>query len=245
MYHGHRPGFALGVCTPLQLPVGLRWKQAKKLHWPRRVEVGPWLRRIAERSEDATVYLPSLQERVLDGETGRSMKKANASKDTRYKVLRDTSEKKGKGWLFETDEACSGTELRNLYTGDYSLEGYYDTKVFVIERKGGVAEFVANITQKEKWEDFRNELERLEEFRFPFIICEFPYSLVEQYPLESGIPKKFQYKIRVTPQFLVKRLWEIQLHFKTKILFADRGGKDAASSLFKRIKEKVPDPSCP
>lgn len=159
-----------------------------------------------------------------------------------YTVLRDTSEKKGKGWQFPTSDTCLGTVEKNLYTGDYSLDGYYDNKIFCIERKGAVTEFVANLTQKEKWDDFKQELERLEEFRFPFIICEFPYSLFENYPHGSGIPFQSWSKIRVKPQFLIKRLWEIQLRFKTKILFANLGGETAASSLFKRIVEHVSDP---
>jgi hypothetical protein len=156
-----------------------------------------------------------------------------------YLVLRDTGEHKGHGWIFPQTETCAGTVERNLFTGDYSLDGYYDNKIFVIERKGSVAEFVGNISQTEKWADFKDELARLEEFRFPFIICEFPYSLIETYPKGSGIPQGLWPSIRVTPQFLVKRLWEIELKFKTKIRFADRGGRDCASSLFKRIIENA------
>lgn len=163
-------------------------------------------------------------------------KKAKAAK---YLVLRDTGEHKGHGWLFPQSDSCAGTVERNLFTADYSLEGCYDNKLFCIERKGGVAEFVANITNKEKWDDFKQELERMEEFRFPFIICEFPFSLIEQYPKGSGIPEHLWENIRVTPQFLVKRLWEIEMKFKTKIRFCDRGGFQAASSLFKRIWEHV------
>lgn len=157
-----------------------------------------------------------------------------------YLVLRDTSEHKGKGWWFNTSESCRGTEPFNLFTGDYSLEGYYDDKTFVIERKGCVAEFVQNITQKDKWADFKDELQRLEEFRFPFIICEFPFSQLQTYPVGSTVPKNLWAKVRVSPNYLVKRFWEIQLHFKTKIIFADAGGQDVANSLFKRIVETCP-----
>lgn len=154
-----------------------------------------------------------------------------------YTVLRDTNEHDGKGWIFPREDYCEGTVEKNLYTGDYSLDGLYDNKTFVIERKGSVAEFVGNITQTEKWDDFKQELERLEEFQHPFIICEFAYSLLETYPVGSNIPQKLWGKIRVKPKFLIKRFWEIALHFKTKILFADAGGQVAASSLFKRMNE--------
>ena len=163
----------------------------------------------------------------------------------RYTVLRDTGEHKGKGWWFEPSQACAGTEKANLFTGDYSLAGYYEAKAFVVERKGKVSEFVGNLTNKEKWDDFKQELERLEEFALPFVVCEFPYSLLVTYPRGSDVPRRVWPKIRVSPQFLVKRFWEIQVRFKTRFIFTDGDGRDAASSLFKRITELWPVPPPP
>lgn len=159
----------------------------------------------------------------------------------KYLVLRDSGEHKGCGWQFEPTERCAGTEVRNLYTADYSLDGYYDNKAFVIERKASVAEVTQNISSKEKWDDFKQELERLEEFRWPFVICEFPFSLFKTFPVGSTIPKDRWDSIRVTPQFLLKRLEEIWLHFKTKWLFTDTPelGREVASGLFKRVTEHV------
>lgn len=161
--------------------------------------------------------------------------------DGKYLVLRDTSEKEGHGWLFAEGPRCAGTVPRNLYTGDYSLEGYYDNKLFVIERKGAVSEFVGNITVKEKWDDFKQELERLEEFRYPFVICEFPFSLLKTYPVGSGIPRDRWPSIRVRPEFLLRRLEEIWVHFKTRFIFTDTPelGREVASGLFKRVVENV------
>ena len=86
--------------------------------------------------------------------------------------------------------------------------------------------------------DFKQELERLEEFKHPFVICEFPFSLLERYPEGSGIPLHSQSKLKVTPKFLIKRFFEIELRFKTKFLFTDQGGFYAARSLMKRVLEK-------
>jgi hypothetical protein len=157
----------------------------------------------------------------------------------KYLVLRDTSEHKNKGWVFEQGEHCLGTEPKNLFTADYSIDGHYDNKTFVIERKGAVAEFVGNISQKEKWDDFKDELHRLEEFKHPFCICEFPLSLLKTFPVGSGIPKRIWPHLRITAQFLMKRLQEIDLKFKTKFVFCDTPslGRDYASGLFKRIVE--------
>lgn len=163
----------------------------------------------------------------------------NEKKKSKYTVLRDSGEHEGHGWIFDESESCAGTVRANLYTADYSLEGYYDNKRFAVERKGTVGEFAANISQKEKWSDFKDELQRLEEFKFPFVICEFPFSLLKTYPIGSDIPKKVWPYIRVKPQFLLKRIEEIFLNFKTKFIFTDNAilGKEVASGLFKRVIE--------
>lgn len=153
-------------------------------------------------------------------------------------ILRDTSEHKGHGWMFEPDGRFAGTEARNLYTGDYSIDGYYENKVFVIERKGSVAEFARNISAKENWDDFKDELQRLEEFAHPYVVCEFPYSLLETFPIGSDIPRRMWPSLRVTSQFLTRRFWEIQLAFKTKFHFANAGGRPVAMQIFKRMMEK-------
>lgn len=160
-----------------------------------------------------------------------------------YRVLRDTSEKKGHGWVFDAKDRCLGTVEQNLYTGDYSLEGYYHNKLFVVERKGSVAEFAGNLTKKEKWDDFRQELERMEEFRWPFLVLEFSPQLLKQFPAGSGIPKHLWKHVKLTGQFLMRRLCEIELKYKTKVVFIDGLGKEYASSLFKRVTEA--SPPCP
>lgn len=158
----------------------------------------------------------------------------------KYTVLRDTSEKDTYGWLFEPSECCLGTVERNLYTADYSLDGYYDNNFFVIERKASPAEFAANLTNKEKWDDFKQELERLEAFAHPFIFLEFTFQDVVLFPRGSGIPPYLWRKLRVSAAFFQRRLDEIDLRYKTKIRFVGKDGKRAAAGLFKRIIELCP-----
>ncbi len=154
----------------------------------------------------------------------------------KYTVLRDTREQKG--WQFAESESCTGTVVQTLKTGDYSLLGYED--VFVVERKGSVAEFVQNITKKEKWEDFKAELTRLEAFPAAFIILEFDMRAIKRYPEGTNLPARVRKAIRVSPQFYLKRLLEIELTFKTKIILAGDEGRDTFSSLCKRVTEKWP-----
>lgn len=163
------------------------------------------------------------------------------SPERKYRVLRDTGEKKGKGWKFNKSEHCSGTVLKNLYTADYSLDGFYDNKLFAIERKGSIAEFAANLTNKEKWDDFKQELERLEEFRHPYLVLEFDLSRLMQYPVGSGIPPYLWKTLRVKAPFLQRRVHEIELQFKTRVCFWGTGAKEHVLSLFKRMIERYPD----
>ena len=42
---------------------------------------------------------------------------------SRFKVIKDTREKKGHGWWFEEDAYCIGTEVSKVDVGDYAIEG--------------------------------------------------------------------------------------------------------------------------
>lgn len=155
----------------------------------------------------------------------------------KYEVLRDTREKEGKGWLFDPSTSCLGTSVVTLDTGDYSIRGAYENKLFVIERKGSVSELVGNLTNKEKWAAFQAELARLDEFTHPFVVCEFPLSLIRCFPKGSGVPVRARGRFRISPQFLLMRLEEIWLRHKARWVFADGDGlgKEIASGLFKRL----------
>lgn len=155
------------------------------------------------------------------------------SKRPPYTVIRDTREQAG--WLFPAQEPnCLGTVPGTLKTGDYSLKGY--EKIFTIERKGSVAEFAQNVCQKR----FERELQRLDNFEYPFIVLEFTMADIIEWPQSSGLGPAIIKKLRLSPQFLLKRLNEFQLQYKTKIMLVGGYGRFVASSLFKRICEVCP-----
>lgn len=157
---------------------------------------------------------------------------------TRYTVLRDTAEQKNHGWLFPASTVCVGTQPFNMPTGDYTLAGYEN--IFTIERKGSVSEFAQNITVKDKWRCFKEELERMEGFANPFIVLEFTVEQLLGYPEGCGLPRAVVKEIRTGGAFLLKRVLEIELRYKVKIIFAGTKGPEVASSLFKRIVELCP-----
>jgi ERCC4-type nuclease len=148
----------------------------------------------------------------------------------KYKVLRDTREQKG--WSFSRSENCEGTVDVKLPTGDYTLEGF--SNLFVIERKGSTGEFARNIVENR----FEEELTRLELFPHPFIILEFTAEDIVDFPKRSGIPTKQWPKLKIGPWFLLKRLVDFDIAYKTKIILAGTKGKEIAASIFKRIIER-------
>lgn len=105
--------------------------------------------------------------------------------------------------------------------------------MFVIERKGNISELANNLLTDRFWA----ELDRLESFRWPFIICEFNMSDVFEFPLTTNIPKQKWPELKMTPQLYIRKLLEIETRYKTRIIFAGAYGRETAISLFKRILE--------
>lgn len=151
----------------------------------------------------------------------------------RYEVIRDTREQSG--WVFAETNDCVGTVVDTLKTGDYSLRGI--EHLFTIERKGKCQEFAQNITQ----DRFERELERMDSFAHPFLFLEFSYADVMNYPYKQGIPPFLCKKIKIKPEFIVSKLFDYNLKYKTKIVLVGTHGKDAAKSLFRKMTYKYTD----
>jgi hypothetical protein len=150
----------------------------------------------------------------------------------RYTVVVDTREQQP--LTFNATDRCAGTVVRTLKTGDYTLEGYED--LLCIERKGCTAEFAANILE----DRFERELERMEAYRFPILLCQFTADDVLRFPYGSGVPRQRWGSLRVKAPFLLKRLTEIGLRYRTKVFLAGARARDLASSIFKRVVELCP-----
>ena len=150
-----------------------------------------------------------------------------------YKVIKDTREKDG--WTFTEYDKCKGMELGTLHTGDYTLEGFED--VVCIERKASTSEIAMNLGRKKT--AFLAEMERMRDYEFSFLICEFDMEDVLKFPKGSGIPAKAKPYVKITGKYLLKCLIEFQLWYDTKIIFC--GNKDNAfltcNSIFKRLNE--------
>lgn len=160
------------------------------------------------------------------------MEQKTEKPSNQFKVLRDTQEKKGKGWIFPANDRCTGTDIKNMWTADYTIEGFED--FFLVERKGSISEYAANLCQKR----FHDELYRMDEVPHPYLVLEFQAIDIVNYPKSSTIPKHLWSTIKMTPQNFMKTHHEIQLdHPNLKIVFVGSAGKQYMMSLFKRIHD--------
>lgn len=150
-----------------------------------------------------------------------------------YTVIRDDREKKKKGWIWGQFPSNAGTVVQRLKTGDYTLKGYEN--VLCIERKGSVKELATNLHQKR----FMESLKRMEQFPVKAVILEFDFADLTDWPKSSGLPPHKMPKHLSYPGCVLAAFWKVQMKFPTiPFIFAGNSGKEAASSLFKRVVEK-------
>lgn len=121
----------------------------------------------------------------------------------KFNIIADSREKTP--WYFPEDEHTKGTYIQKLDVGDYSLDGFQTE--FVIERKKSTSEIATNFTEK-RWPDF---LDRLRNIPKAFFVCEFSLDDVLRFPLGSNIPRKKLKFVKISPQFLLSKLADIQL----------------------------------
>lgn len=126
------------------------------------------------------------------------------------------------------------TAKMKLDTGDYSIQGYED--IIAIERKKSVSELATNLSESR----FKDVLERLSKIKHPYMVFEFDIDEVYRFPVGSDIPKRLWDKLRISGNYIVKRLIEIQLEYNIQIIFCgDASNAERYTvSLMKRIYER-------
>ncbi len=146
-------------------------------------------------------------------------------------IIIDTREQQP--WQFT--QANINIVSRKLDTGDYTIEGFED--ILCIERKKSVSELANNITKTR----FHNEIVRMSKFRYPFLILEFDYDMIKDFPNNSRLPYKIKKKIRVKGPFILKKLDEIQNIYNINIVpcVDVYHAQDTAYSIMTRIKDEV------
>jgi hypothetical protein len=126
------------------------------------------------------------------------------------------------------------TAKKKLDTGDYTIEGFEN--ILAIERKKSVSEIATNLSESR----FSDVLDRLSKIKHPYMVFEFSLDEVYSFPVGSDIPKKLWDKLRISGNYIIKRLIEIQLKYNIQVVFC--GDSDNAEkfsvSLMKRIYEQ-------
>ncbi len=144
-----------------------------------------------------------------------------------FNIIIDTREQQA--WEFPRHSTAN----KKLDTGDYSLAGMEE--VLCIERKKSVSEIASNITEKR----FEDVLERMTKYKYSYMIFEFSLTDVLMYPQGSEIPRhKWKY-IRISPNFILKKLSEYMINYNIKIIFGDspKNAQKIAMALMRRVYE--------
>ena len=147
-----------------------------------------------------------------------------------FNVIIDSREQQP--WSF-TSSSVEKTIVKKLDTGDYSIEGLED--LLCIERKQSVAELATNITS----DRFERELERMSMFKYKFLLLEFDYYKIDQYPEGSDIPKRLWDKICISGSFIMKRLSDIQIKYDIHVIMCGNTqyAEYIAYNIMKRVYE--------
>jgi len=148
-------------------------------------------------------------------------------------VLRDTREKTG--WDFKSSNKCEAIVDWGLRTGDYTVKGL--EKYLVIERKSSTGELSINLGKKRQ--AFEAEIERMQKFRWKYIICEFSIDDLMNFPQGSGIPKKQLQFVRMNGKFMWKKLCEYQEEHGVQVVFCENKehAEERAMIIFDEVTE--------
>lgn len=152
-------------------------------------------------------------------------------KEIEFEVIRDTREQDG--WTFSRSKAVTNIIDDKLDTGDYAVVGLVDK--LCIERKATTAEIANNISERR----FYAELERMQAYPHRFLVCEFAFKDVLDFPRNSGIPFNKQKFLRITAPFMLKTMTDIQVKYNVNVIYAGNKGyaEVAVDNVMRRIYE--------
>lgn len=156
-------------------------------------------------------------------------------KQNNFVIIEDTREKNG--WDFDGFEECKATVHRGLKTGDYTLEGLED--ILCIERKASTGELAMNLGKKQK--QFDAEIERMSEFRWAYILCEFSIDTLMQFPKGSTIPHNRWKYLRMNGKFMWRKICEYKEQHGIETLFCDTkvNAEESAIQIFNKVTEII------
>lgn len=128
-------------------------------------------------------------------------------------IIKDTREKNG--WDFSIYDGCKDVIVKGLKTGDYTLSGL--EKELCIERKATTGEISFNLGRKRN--QFEAEMERMANFRWAYLICEFSVDDILNFPENSGIPRCRWHLTKIRGKYMYKLLNEFAEKYGVQMFF--------------------------
>jgi hypothetical protein len=135
-------------------------------------------------------------------------------------ILQDTKEKLP--WNLTAYGQCDEQREAHLLEGDYTLADY--PLLIAIERKRNTSEIAMNLGRKFK--QFQAEMDRLQQYRFRYVLCEFFEPEVANYPHSSKLPQAVKAQVRVNGKFLLSRISYLQDTYGIEFIYC--GNRKAA-----------------
>ena len=142
----------------------------------------------------------------------------------KFKIIRDTREQKGKGWMFRASANCEGMEERKLDVGDYAIDGLEDT--IMIERKT-IGDLWGTLGNHKNYQRFLREMKRAENHRLKFLIIEGSLADVDQGYRWS----------KVSSNNIHAKLMSLQVKHNLHVIFAGR--TDRARAYVRKLMSKL------
>ena len=148
-------------------------------------------------------------------------------------IVQDTREKEP--WQLTTFAECEEQIVKTVSTGDYIIKG--KETLITIDRKKSPTELANNLGMHIK--RFENEMERMQEYTYRYIICEFPYEKLLKFPYGCGLPKFLTKRIRVRGKFLIKQAKRLADKYGVEFIFcaSREEAQERAIALFKGALE--------
>ena len=146
------------------------------------------------------------------------------ARKSKFTIIKDTREQKGKGWNFRASKNCAGMVRQKLDVGDYCVKGM--EKIICIERKT-IGDLWGTLVSQKNYERFLREWERAKNHRMKFLIIEGTL---------ADIDRGYRYS-KVSPELIHSKLISLQVKHNVHIVFAGR--QDRARKYVRRLLSQL------
>lgn len=154
-----------------------------------------------------------------------------------FTIVTDTREQNG--YFFKPYDTgkwkCMGSVEQKLETGDYSILGLEEQ--ICIERKASTTEMAVNFGKDKS--RFMDEIERMQRYKHKFLVLEFSFHDLDIFPKGSSIPAKMLPFLRITGNYMIRELTELQARHDIHVVFTGnhQQGFNYVSALLRRFAD--------